>query len=88
MNNALIEMKNHVFRHSALKRVEGSLSYEKSMSAIWFLKAWSNFVEKINAIRQFLGGKNFVLQKTRARDFVHVLRSTRRNAATEFIFLM
>ena len=31
-------MKNHVFRHSALKRVEGSLSYGKSMNAIWFFK--------------------------------------------------
>ena len=64
MNNALIEMKNHVFRHSALERLEGSLSYGKSMSAMWFLKAWSNFVDKINAIRQFLGGEHFFLQKT------------------------
>ena len=88
MNNALIEIKNHVFRHSVLKRVEGSLSYGKSKSAIWFLKAWINFVEKINAIRQFLVGVSFVWKKTRARDFVHVLRSTPRNAATEFIFLM
>ena len=54
VNNALIEIKNHVYRHSALKRVEGSLNYGKSKSAICFLKAWSNFVEKINEIRQFL----------------------------------
>ena len=68
-------MKNHVFRHSALKRVKESLSYEKSMSAIWFLKAWwSHFVEKINAIRLFLVGESFVLKKPRVRDFVHVLR--------------
>ena len=39
VNNALIEIKNHVFRYSALKKVEGSLSYGKSTSAIWFLKA-------------------------------------------------
>ena len=60
MNNALIEITNHVFRHSALKRVEGSLSYGKSKSAILFPKARSNFVEKINAIRQFLVGVSFV----------------------------
>ena len=88
VNNALIEIKNYVFRHSAFKKVEGSLSYGKSKSEIWFLKACSNFVEKINAIRQFLVGVSFVCKKTRARDFVHVLRSTPRNAATELIFLI
>ena len=84
-------MKNHVFRHSALKRVGGSLSYGKNEKAILFLKVWSNFVEKINAIGQYSVGKSFVWKKilgARARDFVLMLRSTPRNAATEFIFLM
>ena len=69
MNNALIEIKNHVFRRSALKRVEGSLSYGKSKSATWFLTAWSNFVEKINAIRQFLIGVSFVWKKNASARF-------------------
>ena len=69
MNNALIEIKNHVFRYSALKTVEGSLSYGKSKSAIWFLRAWSNFVEKINAIRQFLVGVSFVWKKNASARF-------------------
>ena len=60
MNNFLIEIKNHVFRRSALKRAEGSLSYGKSESEILFLKVWSNFVEKISAIEEFLVGESFV----------------------------
>ena len=46
INSVLIEKKNHVFRHSAIKRVEGSLIYGKSETAILFLKVWSNFVEQ------------------------------------------
>ena len=60
MNSLLIEIKNHVFRHSALKRAEESLSYGKSESAILFLKVWSDFLEKINAIGEFLVGESFV----------------------------
>ena len=43
---SFIEIKNHVFRHSALKRAEGSLSYGRSESAILLLKVWSNFLKK------------------------------------------
>ena len=80
-------MKNHVFRHSVLKRVEGSLSYGKNESASLFLKVWSNIVRRINAIGEFLVGKSFVWKTTRARDFVHVVRSTPRNTANERMFL-
>ena len=69
MDNALIEIKNDVFRHSALKRVEGSLSYGKIKIAIWFFKAWSNFVEKINTIRKFLVGVSFVWKKNASAQF-------------------
>ena len=63
-----------------------SWSYGKSESAILFLKVWSNFLEKISAIGKFLVGESFVWKKTRARDLVHVLRSTPRNTANERIF--
>ena len=45
-----------LFLHSAIKRAWGSLSYRNSEMAIFFLKVWSNFVEKINAIEQYLVG--------------------------------
>ena len=63
MNNILIEKRSHDFRHAAIKRVGGKLSYGKSETAILFLKVWSNFVEKVKAIGQYLIGESFFKKK-------------------------
>ena len=83
--------KKHIFRYLAPEKVEGSLSYANSESEILFFKVSSNFVEKMNAIGQYLGGESFVWKKMLGawmRQFVNVLRLTPRDVATERIFLM
>ena len=55
--------KNHVFRHSLIKIVRGS--YGKSETAIFFLKVWSNIVEKLDAIAQYSVDEIFVWKKKR-----------------------
>ena len=70
------------------KESGGSLSYGKSEWEILFLKVWSNFVEKINAIGQYLVVESFVWKKNIWCASVRFRARAPLNAAAEFIFLM
>ena len=83
MNNILIERKNHGFRHSAIKEFEEAWAAEKVKRQF----GYSRFVGKKNVLVQYLVGKSFIKKKTigaRARDFVHVFRSSHHRIRFDF----